>query len=119
MDPLETPLEIAGCTLYEVGVPLVEPYRISGGTLRTRRSLIVELTDASGAAGYGESAPFEQPFYSEETLASCTACILRDLLPRLSGQTFASLEGAVQALSAACGGTGWHGQASRRPCGTW
>jgi O-succinylbenzoate synthase len=98
MDPLDTPLEVAGCTLYEVSVPLIEPYRISGGTLRTRRSLIVELTDASGAAGYGESAPFERPFYSEETLHSCKACIIQHLFPRLAGQAFGSLEAAVQAL---------------------
>ena len=98
MDPLDTPIEIAGCTLYDVSVPLVEPYRISGGTLRTRRSLIVELADASGAAGYGESAPFERPFYSEETLTSCKACIIQHLFPRLAGQVFGSLEAAVQAL---------------------
>ena len=105
MDPLDTPIEVAGCTLYEVAVPLVEPYRISGGTLRTRRSLIVELTDVSGAAGYGESAPFERPFYSEETLYSCKACIIQHLLPRLAGQAFGSLEQAVQALERGVRGT--------------
>jgi len=98
MVPLDTPLEIAACKLYEVAVPLTEPYRMSGGSLRTRRSLIVEVTDKSGAAGYGESAPFERPFYSEETLYSAKACILQHLMPRLAGQTFPGLELAVQAL---------------------
>ena len=83
MVPLDTPLEIAACRLYEVAVPLMEPYRMSGGTLRTRRSLIVEVTDQSGAVGYGESAPFEQPFYSEETLDSAKACIIQHLVPRI------------------------------------
>jgi len=95
---LDTPLEIAACKLYEVAVPLMEPYRMSGGTLRTRRSLIVEIADASGAVGYGESAPFERPFYSEETLYSAKACIVQHLLPRVAGQTFPGLEPAVRAL---------------------
>jgi len=98
MEPLDQPLEIVRCRLLEVAVPLVEPFRISGGTLRARRSLIVELTGASGAVGYGESAPFEEPFYSEETLQSCTACIGAHLLPRLAGRRFDSLEAAIGAL---------------------
>jgi O-succinylbenzoate synthase len=98
MDPLDTPIEISHCRLFEVAVPLREPFRISGGTLRTRRSLIVELTDRTGAAGYGESAPFEAPFYSEETLATAQDCIARHLLPRLAGGSFASLEAACRAL---------------------
>ena len=97
-ETLDAPLGIAGARLYEVAVPLVEPFRISGGTLRKRRSLIVELVGASGAVGYGESAPFEAPFYSEETLHSCTGCIAAHLLPRLAGRSFASLEAAVGEL---------------------
>ena len=98
MVPLDTPLEIAACRLHEVAVPLLEPFSISGGTLRTRRSLIVELADASGAVGYGESAPFERPFYSEETFHSVKGCILQHLLPRVTGQAFPGLEAAVGAL---------------------
>jgi o-succinylbenzoate synthase len=98
VDPLDTPLDIARCRLYEVAVPLVEPFRLSVGTLRTRRSLIVELTSASGAVGYGESAPFEAPFYSEETLFSATGCIAWQLFPRLTGRRFGSLADAVHAL---------------------
>jgi O-succinylbenzoate synthase len=98
MDPLDTPIEIASCRLVEVAIPLNEPFRISGGVLKVRRSLIVELTDKGGARGYGESAPFERPFYSEETLYSAKACIIQHLFPRMSGQTFGSLEVAVHAL---------------------
>jgi len=98
MGPLDTPVEIAGCRLHEVAVPLREPFRISGGTLRTRRSLIVELTDGTRAVGFGESAPFEAPFYSEETLASAEACIVQHLFPRMAGRSFGSLEAATRAL---------------------
>lgn len=60
-----------------------EPFAISSGSLTTRRSLIVELEDETGAKGYGESAPFEAPFYSPETIASARACLAEILLPRL------------------------------------
>jgi O-succinylbenzoate synthase len=98
MNALETPLEITNVRLFEVAIPLAEPFRLSGGTMRTRRSLLVELTDASGAVGYGESAPFERPFYSEETLYSAKACLIQHLFPRLKGRTFGSLEVASRAL---------------------
>jgi O-succinylbenzoate synthase len=98
MGPLDTPVEIAFARLYEVAVPLRQPFRISGGTMRTRRSLIVELTDRTGAVGYGESAPFEAPFYSEETLTSVEACIVRHLFPRITGRSFGALETTALAL---------------------
>ncbi|MDP3773872.1 MAG: enolase C-terminal domain-like protein [Gemmatimonadales bacterium] len=98
MDPLDTPLEITGARLFEVAIPLTEPFRISGGAMSTRRSLIVELTDASGAVGYGESAPFERPFYSGETLYSAKACHIQHLFPKIKGQTFGSLDVAVHSL---------------------
>jgi O-succinylbenzoate synthase len=104
MRPLDTSLEIAGCRLYEVAVPLRDPFRISGGTLRTRRSLIVELADRAGAVGYGESAPFEAPFYSEETLATARSCIVQHLFPALAGRGFASLETAARTLERAVRG---------------
>ncbi len=98
MAPLDTPLEIAECRLHEVAIPLVEPFRLSGGAMRTRRSLVVELVERCGAVGYGESAPFAQPFYSEETLDSAGSCIRQHLLPRLRGEAFPNLEQAARVL---------------------
>jgi O-succinylbenzoate synthase len=72
--------------LYEVALPLREPFRISHGSLSVRRSLIVELVDSAGNIGLGESAPFEAPFYSAETVASARPMLLDHLLPRLVGQ---------------------------------
>jgi len=76
---------IVRARLYQVALPLREPFTISGGTMTTRRSLIVELEDESGDRGYGESAPFELPFYSAETLASARACLEDCLLSRVVG----------------------------------
>ena len=79
---------IARAELFELTLPLVEPFVISGGAIAERRSLIVVLHDDAGHVGYGESPPFDLPFYSEETLASARYMIERVLLPRVVGHDF-------------------------------
>src|SRR6266850_4418776 len=79
-------MRIARADLYELTLPLVEPFVISGGAISERRSLIVVLHDDAGHVGYGESPPFHLPFYSEETLASARDLIERVLLPRVVGR---------------------------------
>jgi O-succinylbenzoate synthase len=69
--------------LYELTLPLVEPFIISGGTMTHRRSLVVVVQDERGNRGYGESPPFELPFYSDETLAGARYLLEHVLLPRI------------------------------------
>lgn len=69
--------------LYELTLPLLEPFIISGGAMTERRSLVVVLQDHQGNLGYGEAPPFELPFYSEETLAGARDLLQRALIPRL------------------------------------
>lgn len=69
--------------LYELTLPLVEPFIISGGTMTHRRSLVVVVHDREGYQGWGESPPFELPFYSEETLAGARYLLEQVLIPRL------------------------------------
>jgi o-succinylbenzoate synthase len=76
-------MPIARIELYELTLPLLEPFIISGGTMLERRSLVVVLQDNEGHRGYGESPPFELPFYSEETLASARYLLEQVLIPRL------------------------------------
>ncbi|MGE5803188.1 MAG: o-succinylbenzoate synthase [Gemmatimonadota bacterium] len=79
---------IVRAELYELTLPLLEPFVISGGALSERRSLIVVLHDDAGHVGYGECPPFELPFYSEETLAGARDLLQRVLLPRVSAMEF-------------------------------
>ena len=83
--------------LYELALPLAEPFIISGGTMTERRSLVVMLRDADGHSGYGESPPFELPFYSEETLGSARLLLEQLLIPRLLGREIEGPE-AVDAI---------------------
>ena len=90
-------MRVSGAELFELTLPLAEPFIISGGVMRERRSLIVALRDDAGHTGYGESPPFELPFYSEETLASARDLVERVLLPRVVGREFLDPE-AVDAV---------------------
>lgn len=80
-------MHLTAIELHELALPLVEPFIISGGAITERRSLIVVLRDDEGNAGYGESPPFDRPFYSEETLAGARSLLADLLIPRLRGCT--------------------------------
>jgi len=91
-------MRIAKAELFELRLPLLEPFGISGGAMTARRSLIVVRHDEEGRTGYGESPPFELPFYSEETLAGASDLVQRVLLPRVTGREFAAPEDVDAAL---------------------
>jgi len=84
--------------LLELSLPLVEPFVISGGTMRERRSLVVVLHDDAGHRGYGESPPFALPFYSDETTASARYLLEHVLIPRVLGTEAVSPEAVDAAL---------------------
>jgi O-succinylbenzoate synthase len=79
-------MHLSHIELHELSLPLAEPFIISGGTMIVRRSLVVVLHDGEGHVGYGESPPFELPFYSEETLGSARLLLEQVLIPRLIGR---------------------------------
>ncbi len=87
-------MKIETIELFDLTLPLLEPFAISGGTMRDRRSLVVAVHDGEGHVGYGESPPFELPFYSEETLAGARHLLSKVLIPRLAGREIASPEEA-------------------------
>jgi O-succinylbenzoate synthase len=90
-------MRLTAVDLFDLTLPLAEPFIISGGTMTVRRSLVVALHDDAGHVGYGESPPFELPFYSEETLGSARLLLEQVLVPRLVGRDVESPE-AVDAI---------------------
>lgn len=120
-------MRIASIELHELTLPLLEPFIISGGTMTHRRSLVVVLHDDDGYTGYGESPPFELPFYSEETLASARDLLERVLIPRIEGHEFETPETVDSALRAGIRGNpfaraaletaAWDLEANRRNLG--
>jgi O-succinylbenzoate synthase len=120
-------MRITCIELYELTLPLLEPFIISGGTMTERRSLVVALHDEDGHVGYGESPPFELPFYSEETLGAARLLLTELLIPRLLGQEVAAPEAVDELLRAGVRGNpfarsaletaAWDLEAHRRDCG--
>jgi O-succinylbenzoate synthase len=85
-------MRIQRVELYDLTLPLVEPFIISGGTMNVRRSLVVVLYDGEGHRGFGEAPPFELPFYSEEILAGARHLLEQVLIPRVLGQELETFE---------------------------
>jgi O-succinylbenzoate synthase len=85
-------VSIVRVELHHLRLPLVEPFVISGGAMTERTSLVVVLHDDEGRQGYGESPPFELPFYSDETLAGARDLLERVLIPRVLGSATAAPE---------------------------
>ena len=84
-------VKIDAIRVRELKLPFRIPFRISQGLMPERRSLIVEM-ESDGVVGYGESAPGEEPFYSEETIGTVRTLYKELFLPRLVGKSFASVE---------------------------
>src|SRR5688572_12886239 len=120
-------MPIVRIELYELTLPLVEPFIISGGTMIVRRSLVVVLHDDEGHRGYGESPPFELPFYSEETLPGARDLLERVLMPRVVAARVQSPEEVEAVLAAGVRGNrfaragletaAWDLEAARRKTG--
>lgn len=58
--------EVAAIDAFEYRLPLVRPLVMPSGTHTERRGLLIRLTAADGAEGWGEAAPL--PGYSPDTL---------------------------------------------------
>ncbi|MFN7919257.1 MAG: o-succinylbenzoate synthase [Bryobacteraceae bacterium] len=95
-------MKIDRVTLTWVRIPLVEPFRISNGSVAEKDGIVVAL-HSDGLTGYGESSPMSGSFYSSDTPESCWRQLTEALVPALIGQKFASLEGACAWIDAQAG----------------
>jgi o-succinylbenzoate synthase len=82
-------LRLARVTLREIQLALKEPFRISSGVASTRRILLLELEDESGASTWSECVAFDRPNYSPETIDTAWLAIREWLAPRLIGHEVA------------------------------
>lgn len=89
--PLCESIKIDRIRLVEIDIPYATPFQISGGISYSRKSLIIELI-SNGVIAYGESAPFEAPFYSSETISSAKAMLLEWIFPRILKKTIKSID---------------------------
>lgn len=74
--------------LYEIRLPLRQPFRISTGVAHHRRICLLRLEDADGVTSWSECVAGSRPNYTPETVDTAWFSLQEWLLPRVLGQTF-------------------------------
>jgi o-succinylbenzoate synthase len=92
-------MTIERITLTHVRVPLVEPFRISNGSVSEKDGIIIGVT-SGGLTGYGEASPMSGGFYSDDTPESVWAMLVAELVPALLGMGDVSIDSANHMLDA-------------------
>lgn len=81
-------LKLRRLVLREIRLPLREPFRISSGSTRDRRILILHLQGADGSDAWSECVAGSAPHYSPETVDTAWLAIREWLGPRAVGRGF-------------------------------
>ncbi len=74
-------MKIDRVVITHVRVPLLEPFRISSGSVSEKDGIIIAL-HSDGIVGYGEASPMAGSFYSEDTPESVWKHLTEKLIPR-------------------------------------
>lgn len=79
-------MKVIRANLYQVDLPLRNPFQTSAVYMTAKKTIILELIDQDGTTGYGECAALEFPFYSEEFRAGALSLLKDQLLPLIVGE---------------------------------
>jgi O-succinylbenzoate synthase len=71
--------------LRHIKMPLLHPFTTSFGTMLDKEFVLVEIVDADGVSGWGESVAFPEPSYNEETLKTNWHILADFLIPAIQG----------------------------------
>jgi len=66
-------MRISDATCYTYALPLRQPLELGGQTVRRRRGVLLRVTGAEGAVGWGEAAPL--PGFSAESAADASEAL--------------------------------------------
>ena len=69
-------------SLTHIRIPLLEPFRISNGSIDEKDGIIVGV-HADGLVGYGEASPMSGSFYSSDTPESTWSDLHTAIVPRI------------------------------------
>ncbi|PWT87521.1 MAG: o-succinylbenzoate synthase [Blastocatellia bacterium] len=76
-------IKVKSVALHRVRIPLIEPFRISNGTVVEKDSILIEVTTSDGTTGWGEASPMSGSFYSSDTPDSSWCALSEKLIPWL------------------------------------
>jgi len=74
-------ISIQSIALHHVRVPLIEPFRISNGSITEKDAILVEVKTDGDVVGWGEASAMSGAFYSEDTPESTWAALSSSLVP--------------------------------------
>jgi L-alanine-DL-glutamate epimerase-like enolase superfamily enzyme len=97
---------IAAFELFAVDLPFRKPFKHAAAERASSHSLFLKVTTDAGTVGYGESLP--RQYVTGESRESAFVMLRNDILPRLLGRRFDSMQAAESFLQACDGQTpGW------------
>ncbi|HEY3458329.1 MAG TPA: o-succinylbenzoate synthase [Bryobacteraceae bacterium] len=88
---------IAEAELYQVSIPMHEPFRISSGEVSDKEAILLRIGDGHHV-GWGECSAMGGAFYSSETPETCYEELFRRVLPPLLERQFSSMLALEQEL---------------------
>jgi o-succinylbenzoate synthase len=74
-------IRVKRIALHHVRVPLVEPFRISNGTVVQKDAILVKVVTSDECVGWGEASPMPGTFYSADTPESVWLSLNTCLIP--------------------------------------
>jgi muconate cycloisomerase len=89
---------------FIVDLPTVRQHVLSMATMKTQSALIVRLTDADGAAGWGEGATIGGLSYGEESVEGMKLAVDTYVAPLLKGMEADRISAAMARVGAAAQG---------------
>src|SRR5215831_12603923 len=95
------PVRISCVEAFRVGIPMLEPFRISSGEVANKDAVLIRISDGD-TFGWGESSAMAGGFYSTDTPDSCQQELISTVLPAIAGREFANVgevEKVLQDLS--------------------
>ncbi len=78
-------LKVESVALQRVRVPLLEPFRISNGSVAEKDAVLVEVRTSEGVTGWGEASPMSGSFYSADTPDGAWRALRERLVPLALG----------------------------------
>ncbi|HEV8370322.1 MAG TPA: o-succinylbenzoate synthase [Pyrinomonadaceae bacterium] len=76
-------IRVESIILHRVRVPLVEPFRISNGSVAEKDSILIEARTDDGVVGWGEASPMSGAFYSDDTPDGAWNALVENMIPRV------------------------------------
>ncbi len=98
LTPNTPPLVVVAVEVIPVRLPLREPFVVAYASYADVPTVLVRVTTADGAEGWGEATP--DPNVTGETYAGTAETLRRDLAPALLGRDARDRGAAVRALDA-------------------